>query len=54
LSLRRGDLTVLQENMTIHFMPALWLDDGGIEMSESILIGAQAPRCWPRCRGRFW
>jgi ectoine hydrolase len=24
-------------------MPALWLDDGGIEMSESILIGPQGP-----------
>ena len=43
LSLRRGDKTVLEENMTIHFMPALWLDDGGIELSESILIGANGP-----------
>ena len=43
ISLRRGDLTVLQPNMTLHFMPALWLDDGGIELSESILIGAGAP-----------
>jgi ectoine hydrolase len=42
-SLRRGDLTVLQQNMTIHFMPALWLDDGGIELSESIVIGANGP-----------
>ncbi len=42
-SLRRGDLTVLQENMTVHFMPALWLDDGGIELSESIVIGANGP-----------
>lgn len=43
LSLRRGDKTVLEENMTIHFMPALWLDDGGIELSESILIGPEGP-----------
>ena len=43
ISLRRGDLTVLQPNMTLHFMPALWLDDGGIELSETILIGAQGP-----------
>jgi ectoine hydrolase len=42
-SLRRGDTTVLEQNMTIHFMPALWLDDGGIELSESILIGAGGP-----------
>jgi ectoine hydrolase len=43
LSLRRGDTTVLEQNMTIHFMPALWLDDGGIELSESIRIGANGP-----------
>ena len=42
-SLRRGDLTVLKQNMTLHFMPALWLDDGGIELSESILIGTGGP-----------
>jgi ectoine hydrolase len=29
--------------MTIHFMPSLWLDDGGIEASKSILIDANAP-----------
>jgi ectoine hydrolase len=40
---RRGGQTVLQENMTIHFMPSLWLDDGGIETSESTLIGPGAP-----------
>ena len=24
--------------MTLHFMPALWLDDGGLEITESIVI----------------
>jgi len=38
LSLRRGDRTVLQPGMCFHFMPALWLDDGGIEITESVLI----------------
>jgi ectoine hydrolase len=38
LSIRRGDRTVLEPDMTIHFMPALWLDDGGLELSESIRI----------------
>jgi ectoine hydrolase len=38
ISLRRGDRTVLQENMTFHFMPALWLDDGGLEITESVVI----------------
>ncbi|MFN3955249.1 MAG: M24 family metallopeptidase [Pararhodobacter sp.] len=38
MSLRRGDMTVLEPGMTFHFMPALWLDDGGLEITESILI----------------
>ena len=45
LSIRRGDRTVLEPNMTLHFMPALWLDDGGLELSETILITAQGPEC---------
>ncbi len=43
LSIRRGDKTVLRTNMTIHFMPALWLDDGGLELSETIRITAKQP-----------
>lgn len=38
MSLRQGDRTELQPGMTFHFMPALWLDDGGIEITEPILI----------------
>lgn len=38
MSLRRGDRTELKPGMTFHFMPALWLDDGGIEITEPILI----------------
>ena len=45
LSIRRGDKTVLQPNMTLHFMPALWLDDGGLELSETILITASGAEC---------
>lgn len=45
LSIRRGDKTVLQPNMTLHFMPALWLDDGGLELSESILITEKGVEC---------
>ena len=37
-SLRRDDQTVLEEGMVFHFMPALWLDDGGIEITEPVLI----------------
>ncbi|MFT5259204.1 MAG: ectoine hydrolase [Saprospiraceae bacterium] len=38
MSLRRGDLTELKPNMVLHFMPALWLDDGGLEITETIAI----------------
>ena len=38
LSLRPEDRTVLVPNMTIHFMPALWFEDWGLEISESIRI----------------
>jgi ectoine hydrolase len=45
MSIRRGDKTVLEANMTLHFMPALWLDDGGLELSETILITPQGAEC---------
>jgi ectoine hydrolase len=45
LSIRRGDTTVLEPNMTLHFMPALWLDDGGLELSETILITPTGAEC---------
>jgi ectoine hydrolase len=38
ISLRQIDETVLQPNMTIHFMPGIWLDDWGIAISEAIRI----------------
>jgi Xaa-Pro aminopeptidase len=38
ISLRSTDQTVLEPNMTIHFMPGIWLDDWGIAISEAIRI----------------
>ena len=38
MSLRPGDRSVLQPDMTFHFMPGLWMDDWGIEITESIRI----------------
>ena len=38
MSLRAGDRTELQPGMTFHFMPGLWMDDWGLEISESIVI----------------
>jgi ectoine hydrolase len=37
-SLRSTDETVLEPNMTMHFMPGIWLDDWGIAISEPIRI----------------
>ena len=36
--LRRGDLTEMKPGMTFHFMPALWQDDWGLEITESVLV----------------
>ena len=38
VSLRPGDKTVLEPNMTIHFMPGIWLKDFGFECSEPFLV----------------
>ena len=51
ISLRPGDHTELEPNMTIHFMPALWFEDWGLEITESIRItetGAETLANWPR------
>lgn len=45
MSLRPGDKTVLQENMTFHFMTGLWMEDWGFEITESIRIGSTGPEC---------
>ena len=38
MSLRPEDQTILQPGMTFHFMPGLWMDNWGLEITESILI----------------
>lgn len=38
LSIRPGDKTMMQPNMTIHLMPGLWQDDWGIEISEPFRV----------------
>ncbi|WP_170605655.1 ectoine hydrolase DoeA [Ruegeria arenilitoris] len=45
MSLRPGDTTVLQENMTFHFMTGLWMEDWGFEITETIRIGQTNPEC---------
>lgn len=38
MSLRAGDKTVLEPNMTFHFMTGLWMEEWGFEITESIVI----------------
>jgi ectoine hydrolase len=38
ISIREEDATVLKPGMTFHFMPGLWMDGWGLEITESILI----------------
>jgi len=45
MSLRGGDKTELKPGMCLHFMPGLWLDDGGLEITESILITETGVEC---------
>lgn len=45
MSLRIGDRSVLEENMTFHFMTGLWMEDWGFEITESIVIRDGAPEC---------
>lgn len=51
ISLRPGDKTILEPNMTIHFMPGIWLDDCGVDISEPIRIthnGVETLTNYPR------
>jgi ectoine hydrolase len=43
MSLRAGDRTELVPGMTFHFMTALWMEDWGLEITESIAITDGAP-----------
>lgn len=45
MSIRTNDTSVLEANMTFHFMPALWFDDWGFETTESIVVTNQGGEC---------
>ena len=45
MGLRSGDRTVLEANMTLHFMTGLWLERWGLEITESIVITEAGPEC---------
>ena len=42
-SIRPEDDTVLQPDMTFHFMPGLWADEWGLEITETLLVRADGP-----------
>lgn len=54
ISFRRGDTTILEPGMTFHFMPALWLDDGGLEITEPILITEDGHECFCNTPREIW
>ncbi|WP_078595998.1 M24 family metallopeptidase [Evansella clarkii] len=37
-SLRQGDKTILQPNMTFHIIPGIWFEDYGVEFSETFRV----------------
>jgi len=45
VSLRPQETTVLEENMTIHVMLGMWMDDWGMEMSETTRVTATGVEC---------
>ncbi len=45
MSLRPSDRTELQAGMTFHFMPGLWFDDWGFEITESVLVTEGGGEC---------
>ena len=50
-SLRAGDRTILEPGMTFHCIPAIWMDDYGLTISESFVVtetGAQTFADFPR------
>ena len=51
VSLRAGEKTVIEQNMVVHVMLGMWLDDWGMEMSETVAVthaGAECLTQFPR------
>ena len=45
-SIRAGDKTALEEGMTFHCIPAIWLDTYGIVISESFVVTDKGAECF--------
>ena len=48
VSLRAGEETVLEKNMVLHVMLGMWLDDWGMEISETVAITDLCAECLTR------
>ncbi|MGM8212907.1 M24 family metallopeptidase [Virgibacillus sp. W0430] len=38
ISLRPGDKTILEPDMTLHMIPGIWMDNYGVEITESFIV----------------
>jgi ectoine hydrolase len=45
MSLRPGDTTVLEPNMTFHMILGMWMEGWGYELSESFVVTTQGAEC---------
>lgn len=45
MSLRPGDETVLEVGMTFHVIAGMWLDEGGFEVSETVVVTETGAEC---------
>jgi Xaa-Pro aminopeptidase len=45
MSLRPGDQTVLEPNMTFHMILGMWMDGWGFELSETFVVTASGADC---------
>ena len=48
-SLRAGDTTVMEENMTFHCIPALWQEKFGLVVSETFAVTNSGARTFAEC-----
>jgi len=45
-SLRAGDKTVMEKNMTFHCIPAIWMEKYGLVISESFAVTDKGAECF--------
>ena len=45
-SIRAGDRTVMEEGMTFHVIPAIWLEKYGIVISETFAVTSRGAECF--------